>query len=282
MFCPDCQTNLDEVPAESLCPTCGGTGRSGPLQRNWGDVQATASSVGVSVGMADRAYWLEQWGRVETALALLRAAYEPGAKVSSNVEVDLRVRSFFIECYHLGDGWMTEDLEHLPRVKSRDVLMHIQKSQALSACEAICSKAKHARRTEHPRTHEVRSTGRVLGTDLHSNGAYSVPIRVDWALKSDWVLKSPCCYDALELAEDCLASWREFFAAVEVARRSDGDPVAIAERIARLPDREKRVVLLYYYDRLTMRKIGEVLGVSESRVSQLHKKAITTLRGASA
>ena len=280
-FCPDCNTNLDDVPADEPCPGCGGNKRWHTITIPPAVVQATAQ-VGVSVGMADSVFWLEQWRRVETALALLRAAYEPGAKVSSNVEVDLRVRSFFIECHHLGNGWMTEDLEHLPKVESDHVKQHAEKSQALSACEAICNKAKHARRNEDPRTHEVRSTGRVLRTDLHSNGAYSVPIRVDWAPKSEWVSESPSCFDALELAEDCVTSWREFFAAAEVARRSDGDPAAIAERIARLPDRGKRVVSLYYYDQLTMREIGEVLGVSESRVSRLHKQAITRLRGATA
>ena len=53
---------------------------------------------------------------------------------------------------------------------------------------------------------------------------------------------------------------------------------ALAEAIARLPDREKLVVTLYYYEELTLREIGEVLGVTESRVSQLHTKAILRLK----
>ncbi len=53
----------------------------------------------------------------------------------------------------------------------------------------------------------------------------------------------------------------------------------LADAIARLPDREKIVVSLYYYDHLTLREIGEVLGVTESRVSQLHTKAILRLKG---
>src|ERR671938_85164 len=53
---------------------------------------------------------------------------------------------------------------------------------------------------------------------------------------------------------------------------------AIAEAIARLPEREKLVVTLYYYEELTLREIGEVLGVTESRVSQLHTKAILRLK----
>jgi RNA polymerase sigma factor for flagellar operon FliA len=53
---------------------------------------------------------------------------------------------------------------------------------------------------------------------------------------------------------------------------------ALGEAIARLPEREKLVVTLYYYEELTLREIGEVLGVTESRVSQLHTKAILRLK----
>jgi RNA polymerase sigma factor FliA len=53
---------------------------------------------------------------------------------------------------------------------------------------------------------------------------------------------------------------------------------AMAEAISSLPEREKIVVTLYYYEELTLREIGEVLGVTESRVSQLHTKAILRLR----
>jgi RNA polymerase sigma factor for flagellar operon FliA len=52
----------------------------------------------------------------------------------------------------------------------------------------------------------------------------------------------------------------------------------IAEAISRLPEREKLVIALYYYENLTLREIGEVLGVTESRVSQLHTKAVLRLR----
>src|SRR6266516_4075558 len=53
---------------------------------------------------------------------------------------------------------------------------------------------------------------------------------------------------------------------------------ALAEPIWSLPEREKLVVTLYYYEELTLREIGEVLGVTESRVSQLHTKAILRLK----
>jgi len=53
---------------------------------------------------------------------------------------------------------------------------------------------------------------------------------------------------------------------------------ALAYAIQRLPEREKLVITLYYYEELTLREIGEVLSVTESRVSQLHTKAILRLK----
>jgi RNA polymerase sigma factor FliA len=52
----------------------------------------------------------------------------------------------------------------------------------------------------------------------------------------------------------------------------------IADAIEGLPERERLVIALYYYENLTLREIGEVLGVTESRVSQLHTKAVIGLR----
>jgi RNA polymerase sigma factor for flagellar operon FliA len=52
----------------------------------------------------------------------------------------------------------------------------------------------------------------------------------------------------------------------------------VADAISRLPEREKLVIALYYYENLTLREIGEVLSVTESRISQLHTKAVLRLR----
>ena len=45
-----------------------------------------------------------------------------------------------------------------------------------------------------------------------------------------------------------------------------------------MPEKEKLVVSLYYYEELTMREIGEIMGYTESRISQMHTKAILRLR----
>jgi RNA polymerase sigma factor for flagellar operon FliA len=52
----------------------------------------------------------------------------------------------------------------------------------------------------------------------------------------------------------------------------------IVEAINELPEKEKKVLILYYYEDLTLKEIGHVLGVTESRISQLHTKAIMRLR----
>jgi len=54
----------------------------------------------------------------------------------------------------------------------------------------------------------------------------------------------------------------------------------LAEAIQNLPDRERLVMSLYYYEEMTMHEIGLALGVVESRVSQVHASAVVHLRGA--
>jgi RNA polymerase sigma factor for flagellar operon FliA len=52
----------------------------------------------------------------------------------------------------------------------------------------------------------------------------------------------------------------------------------LAQAIGDLPEKEKLTVSLYYFEELTMKEIGEVLGYTESRISQMHSKAVLRLR----
>jgi RNA polymerase sigma factor for flagellar operon FliA len=54
--------------------------------------------------------------------------------------------------------------------------------------------------------------------------------------------------------------------------------VAMAQAIKQLPEKERLVISLYYLDELTMKETGKVLGITESRVSQIHSQAILHLR----
>lgn len=74
----------------------------------------------------------------------------------------------------------------------------------------------------------------------------------------------------------------------EIFARDDRDPFAafnlgetrelLARAIDDLPEKEKLTVALYYQEELTMKEIGEVLGYTESRISQMHSKAMLRLR----
>jgi RNA polymerase sigma factor for flagellar operon FliA len=54
----------------------------------------------------------------------------------------------------------------------------------------------------------------------------------------------------------------------------------LADAIEELPEKERMVLTLYYYEELTMKEIGLTLGVVESRVSQIHSSAVVRLRAA--
>lgn len=60
--------------------------------------------------------------------------------------------------------------------------------------------------------------------------------------------------------------------------QSEGFQLALAEAIKMLPERESLLMSLYYNEELNLKEIGEVLGVSESRVSQIHSQTVIRLR----
>lgn len=60
--------------------------------------------------------------------------------------------------------------------------------------------------------------------------------------------------------------------------QDDSFQAALAQAIETLPDRERLLMSLYYNDELNLKEIGEVLGVSESRVSQIHSQTVLRLR----
>lgn len=78
---------------------------------------------------------------------------------------------------------------------------------------------------------------------------------------------------------DILASGEsEFDDPASCAERADQKRL-LARSIDELPEREKQVVALYYYENLTQKEIAAVLGVTESRVCQIHTKAVLRLSG---
>lgn len=77
---------------------------------------------------------------------------------------------------------------------------------------------------------------------------------------------------------DLLADPQAVDPAAETLRREVAE--TLTQAIERLPEKEKWVITLYYYEELTLREIAEVMELTPSRISQLHTKAICRLRGA--
>ena len=67
-------------------------------------------------------------------------------------------------------------------------------------------------------------------------------------------------------------------ATTDLPGADDNIPPGFLGAVRELPERDQVVVALYYWERLTLAEIGQVLGVSESRVSQLHSRATLALR----
>lgn len=78
----------------------------------------------------------------------------------------------------------------------------------------------------------------------------------------------------LTLAETFAMDDRDPFTALNLTQIKG----LIANAISELPEKEKLTVSLYYQEELTMKEIGEVLGYTESRISQMHSKAMLRLR----
>ncbi|MGH9488484.1 MAG: sigma-70 family RNA polymerase sigma factor [Terriglobales bacterium] len=76
--------------------------------------------------------------------------------------------------------------------------------------------------------------------------------------------------------------------AVEAAVSPDPDPFDLCQRneskallaklISELPERDQQILSLYYFEELTMKEVGQVLGIGESRISQIHSALLTRLR----
>jgi RNA polymerase sigma factor FliA len=100
--------------------------------------------------------------------------------------------------------------------------------------------------------------------------------------------------EALEVDQDTYSRWRRDINAVEMLPLETADTIGtqwrpmdegnadLAEALLQLPERERQVLALYYYEELSQREISRMLGVTESRISQLHTRALSRLRQAMA
>lgn len=85
-----------------------------------------------------------------------------------------------------------------------------------------------------------------------------------------------CVEQGVELKETAVINSR-FETPEQVVEQAEIKRI-LAETLETLTDKEKKVILLYYYEELTLKEISLVMDVSESRVSQLHTKGLQKLR----
>jgi RNA polymerase sigma factor for flagellar operon FliA len=97
---------------------------------------------------------------------------------------------------------------------------------------------------------------------LEVGSLQEVAVRSDEGLDKDWASLVACADSLGPQAIYALAENREW----------------LAEAIELLPENERKVLTLYYYEELTMKEVGEVLEVGESRVSQIHSSALQRIR----
>lgn len=191
------------------------------------------------------------WGIVGLLDALKK--YDPGKEASFATYAQFRIRGTILD--HL------RSLDWVPR----------SVRQKASLLEKTC------RRLEN-------TLGRPANEEEIA-GAMGIGLKAYQTLLSQ--VGEMCLFSLEDLG---FGSGDERFHARQNGGSSDGeDPLAalltqerieiVSDAIGRLPERERMVVTLYYHEDLTMKEVGAVLGLTESRVSQVHSQAMIRLRG---
>ncbi len=180
--------------------------------------------------------------------------YDPARNVKFQTFAVARIRGSIIDGLRALD-WVPRSV----RTKARDV------ERAHVALENQLQRA--------PTEEEVADQ---LGLELDEFRATLLKI----ANSSMLALDDPRALSGSEASQPRLIDLLADSEAVDPEERIDGDELRdrLVAAIVGLPERERVVIGLYYYESLTLREIGEVLGVTESRASQLHTKAVIGLR----
>jgi len=197
MTCPDCGQNLDDVPVGAQCPSCSGTRRSATVTAAPLELSVDMPAPSIKIRKHDVRRWTEKWSLTLLRRDALARAYA-GETLTSSLEGESRALDFFVECHHLRE-WLEHDTASQLGVSSGDIVAHFQSSMALRACNAICNTHKH-------HTRSSGTTARIREVITSPQG-FRISIEVDWATPA------ATTFDALDLVNECVASWRSFFAA---------------------------------------------------------------------
>jgi len=194
---------------------------------------------------------LVSWGIVGLLDAIKK--YDPGKEASFSTYAQFRIRGAILD--HL------RSLDWVPR----------SVRQKASMLEKTCHRLENAL----GRSASEEEIAAALGIDLQEYQSLLSKVG------------EMCLFSLEDLG---FGSGDERFRKSKPSEVLDGDdPLAVlltqeridivADAIGRLPERERLVVTLYYHEELTMKEVGAVLGLTESRVSQVHSQAMLRLRG---
>jgi len=144
-------------------------------------------------------------------------------------------------------------------------------------------------RSVHRRVREMIEAIRVVegrSGGMASDADVAAEMRVSLSEYHDIAREASHCrmFSVEELvgADSDVRDVSENTASPEQALEQEDMITALAGSVENLPERERLIISLYYSDELNLREIGEVLGVSESRVCQLHGQALARIRARSA
>jgi RNA polymerase sigma factor for flagellar operon FliA len=180
--------------------------------------------------------------------------YDPGRDVKFETYAIARIKGSIIDELRAMD-WVPRSL----RARARDI------ERAISALEARLGRAPN----DEELAKKLGMTQADLDESLSEIGRSSIAALDElWTVSSSGDDRVPL----IDSIEDTHGPEPQSALAETELKETLG------EAIARLTERERLVVTLYYYEELTLREIGEVLGVTESRVSQLHTKAVLRLK----
>jgi RNA polymerase sigma factor for flagellar operon FliA len=127
---------------------------------------------------------------------------------------------------------------------------------------------------QHGRPATDEETARALGLDLEEFYRLLDETKSVTFMDIEFLRQNSTEGNDLSLPDFFALDDRDPFVAINMAQIREHVVLAIRE----LPEKERLTVSLYYHDELTMKEIGEILGYTESRVSQMHSKAMLRLR----
>ena len=171
--------------------------------------------------------------------------FDAGAGASFDTYASIRIRGAMIDEIRRGD-WVPRSVHRRVR-EAAEATRQIEQKQGRAASQAEIASALGVSLDDYSRLMEGAARGHVLSLEDEANDSGEVRIAGE----------TPPPQQDLESAE-----FRD----------------ALTAAIAGLPERERLVLSLYYEQELNLREIGAVLGVTESRVCQVHGQAMVRLR----